>query len=476
MRCRNDGLRKLCDCSRRSWAKCEHAWYFNFKWAGEYYRFSLNRVVGRVVKDAAGKWKRDWATLGDRIDSKTAAESERDRLRAAIRAGTLQAAPAAKVQREILTLTALFAAYRKQYIAVHRAGTLKNTNYVIGAITRTEMELADGGRRAFGEWLVSDITTDVVEQYRRARTAGSTGTNRHLELLRSLFNWASSSRRRLVADNPFLDGSRAAVKLAPEHARRRRLQAGEGERLMAAASPHLRALIEAAIETGCRRGELLSLEWWQVRLEPKAEIFLPAVKTKTKADRTIPISARLRAILDMRCTEVRQTLELKDDDELPGGTFVFGNELGEAIKGFKRAWERAVLKAHGHKPTYRVRIVGEGEEARNVPTKGLSAESRAALRGIDLHFHDLRREAGSRWLDSGVPLHRIQKWLGHANISQTSTYLMADSADDDEAMRRFDAQRGLQRIATDSEAGGIQPPQSATIEDTGAHESSIKPH
>src|SRR5262249_13688499 len=48
---RNDGLRKRCECSRRSWSKCEHPWHFNFKLAGEVYRFSLDRKVGRIVKD-----------------------------------------------------------------------------------------------------------------------------------------------------------------------------------------------------------------------------------------------------------------------------------------------------------------------------------------------------------------------------------------------------------------------------------------
>ena len=48
-----------------------------------------------------------------------------------------------------------------------------------------------------------------------------------------------------------------------------------------------------------------------------------------------------------------------------------------------------------------------------------------ALGAIDLHFHDLRREAGSRWLEGGVPLHTVKDWLGHTNISQTSTYLNA---------------------------------------------------
>jgi integrase len=182
--------------------------------------------------------------------------------------------------------------------------------------------------------------------------------------------------------------------------RRRRRQPGEGGRLLAACGSHLRALVEAAIETGCRRGELLSLQWHQVRFEPKAELFLPAQKTKTKQARTVPISARLKAILEMRRLG-------PDGKELPSDAHVFGNEVGDPVKGFRRAWERAVLKAHDHRPIFRVRVMGEGQDARAVRTKALAAESRAALRTINLHFHDLRREAGSRWLDDGVPLHHV---------------------------------------------------------------------
>ena len=153
------------------------------------------------------------------------------------------------------------------------------------------------------------------------------------------------------------------------------------------------------------------------------------------------MSSRLKAILEMRRLA-------PDGNELPGTVYVFGNEVGEPIKSVKRAWERVVLKAHGHTPRYVVKTIGEGEDARKVHTAALTPESRAALRAADLHFHDLRREAGSRWLDNGVPLHRIQKWLGHANISQTSTYLMADSVDDDEAMQRFETSlRGSQFVA-----------------------------
>ena len=59
----------------------------------------------------------------------------------------------------------------------------------------------------------------------------------------------------------------------------------------------------------------------------------------------------------------------------------------------------------------------------------LTAASRATLATIDLHFHDLRREAGSRWLEGGVPLHTIRDWLGHTSIAQTSTYLSGYNED-----------------------------------------------
>jgi hypothetical protein len=62
---------------------------------------------------------------------------------------------------------------------------------------------------------------------------------------------------------------------------------------------------------------------------------------------------------------------------------VVGDVVGRQLTTPKRAWETAVLKAHGHTPDW-----GTGGK--------LSAASRAQLRRIDLRFHDLRHEAGSR--------------------------------------------------------------------------------
>jgi hypothetical protein len=60
------------------------------------------------------------------------------------------------------------------------------------------------------------------------------------------------------------------------------------------------------------------------------------------------------------------------------------------------------------------------------------------LRAIDLRFHDLRHEAGSRWLEGGWPIHHVKEMLGHANISQTDTYLNVGRLGLHESMKRFD--------------------------------------
>ena len=44
-------------------------------------------------------------------------------------------------------------------------------------------------------------------------------------------------------------------------------------------------------------------------------------------------------------------------------------------------------------------------------------------------------------MEQGRPLHHVQEMLGHANLSQTSTYLHASEMGLQESMRRFDVLR-----------------------------------
>jgi len=69
--------------------------------------------------------------------------------------------------------------------------------------------------------------------------------------------------------------------------------------LFAHAEPFMGDFISALLDTGCRQGELRSLQFSQVRL--KENVFLlTADKTKTRKARAVPITARLRAVLQRR--------------------------------------------------------------------------------------------------------------------------------------------------------------------------------
>jgi len=62
---------------------------------------------------------------------------------------------------------------------------------------------------------------------------------------------------------------------------------------------------------------------------------------------------------------------------------------------------------------------------RAVTSLATSLQRRAKLHEIDLNFHDLRHEAGSRKLEAGGPLHAVSRWLGHSKLTTTDTYLNA---------------------------------------------------
>ena len=225
--------------------------------------------------------------------------------------------------------------------------TCGNDRYVVLAIGRVPLPLPTGdAARAFGDWCVTDITAGTLEDYRAVRrAAGATvGCNRSLALLRAAFNWAI--RMGYVERTPFMRGTQAVVKLSRELPRRRRLEPGEAARLLAAcSSPHLRGLVEAALWTGCRGGELLSLQWHQVRADPRPELVMMASKTKNRRDRRIPISTRLAPVLAMRRSG-------PDGRPHPPTAYVFGNEVGQRVTSVRRIWQAAVLRAHGHRPTY----------------------------------------------------------------------------------------------------------------------------
>ena len=182
------------------------------------------------------------------------------------------------------------------------------------------------------------------------------------------------------------------------------------------ARPRLYRLIVAALETGCRLGELLLLQWKDVSLG-RREIYIRAPNEKTRRGRHIPITARLLAVLEMASHDPA-------GHRFGSDACVFGDEVGQHVGSPKKAWETVVLKAHGYTPRW--------------ANGSLAPESSDAYQAIDLHFHDLRHEAGSRWLEAGLPLHYVKELLGHTDISTTDTYLNASRIHLRESMLKLD--------------------------------------
>jgi site-specific recombinase XerD len=92
--------------------------------------------------------------------------------------------------------------------------------------------------------------------------------------------------------------------------------------------------------------------------------------------------------------------------------YVFGDAKGRYKSISRKVWENVALLAQGRK-------IERPRERKG----DLSDASNAAFGEIDLHWHDLRRECASRWLEEGVDLREIQYLLGHASLTTTERYL-----------------------------------------------------
>jgi integrase len=414
----NHGLRKLCDCARKRWSTCAHPWHFNFKprRSEKAWRFSLD------------------AELGRHIDSKTEAEGIAEDIRTAIRAGTFvrasdRASEDPKEAAAGASKSPTFATVAGQYatdaegLAQQSPASQQRHGYdmtflasvtVPPGVPFTEKPFADIIRAdiklVLGAKAIPNVQTYKKKGSEKEFTrtvGGKVAANRLYNRLQALWNWAIEEQ--YTTASPFIRTRKGKNRLKhDEHGRDRRLRDGEEAALLEHANPHLHDCIVAAIETGMRKGELLDLQWKQVRWLQN-ELYLPGLKTKTRRARQIPISPTLREILKRR---QYGTIEGPNPIRFQFGTehYVFGDEIGQKIADIKTAWENAVLKAHGVKPT-------------RTATAGLSQECQAKLDEIDLHFHDLRHEAGSRKLEGGWPLHAVSQWLGHASITTTARYL-----------------------------------------------------
>jgi integrase len=411
----NDGVWKRCGCGKHRWPKCPHGWYFNFYQGGRSHRYSLEAIARHRGQEPPA--------------NKIEATTWRDRIRGEIRAGTFsdpdEGNPPLPPEARLT-----FGDVCDQYLARHvrtptrRPRGRREMEIMIALLRRAEIPGPGGAAVRLEAKAIDGITradVEAVRTWRRQEQAagrskvgakgGEVGTNRILSRLRHVFAWAIAEGH--IEATPFKRGSVSVVRMetAVEDARTRRLepsfklpdgtvQDGDEARLLEHAGPHLRALIVAALSTGARLGELLSLQWSQIRRDEHGQarwIVLPAAKTKTAEGRVIPVGSNLRATLELR-------KHAPDGTERPADAYVFGTDTGARVKSIRTAWTNTCEKAS---------ITG-------------------------LHFHDLRREFASRLLESSADLHDVQMFLGHAAITTTSRYLQSTPDRLEQALARLE--------------------------------------
>lgn len=218
----------------------------------------------------------------------------------------------------------------------------------------------------------SSVGRNHIQAWLDAMTCKEISKWSYLQVVRALFKYAMDEDY-ITGPNPC-----AKVKVAYRMEMRPWLDAEDWPAFLSKCgrSHHIRSGF--VLETGLRAGELMAARWeWiqphagmaSIRVAPDA---VSGFTTKRGKARSIPLSA-----------EALRVLELAKD--------VWGN-AGYIFSNFKLT-------------------------SPNFPEDTRAACVAAGVTSTD--FHGLRRSAGARWVKDGVPLHMVQKWLGHSSIVTT---------------------------------------------------------
>ena len=164
----------------------------------------------------------------------------------------------------------------------------------------------------------------------------------------------------------------------------------------------IQPVITFGFYTGCRRGEILHLQWPQVDLSERVVRLEPG-ETKNDEARMIPLAPELYEMLVMQ-KEIR-------DSHFPECPWVFFR-LGKRIRDFRHAWERA-CKAAGL-----VTTVADKDK----PTR---------------LFHDLRRTGVRNLVRAGVPERVAMAISGHKTRAIFDRYNIVSETDIKDAARKL---------------------------------------
>ena len=232
-------------------------------------------------------------------------------------------------------------------------------------------------KEIFGDRRLARITYLDLETFRNKRKGaitnrgtprGEARVNREMAVLKHILNKAVEWQ--LLSVCPF--GKGASLMFKENNHRLRFLSEEEVEALLKTSSPHLRPIVETALDTGMRSGELLTLKWEQIN-----NGFIYLKETKGNKSRQIQVNDHLSQVF----LKLWQQHHLKSP-------YVFCGRNGQNLGSVKKSFATACAKA-----------------------------------GIEgFRFHDLRHTFASHLVMRGVSLKVVQELLGHSDIKLTMRY------------------------------------------------------
>ena len=219
--------------------------------------------------------------------------------------------------------------------------------------------------RRFNTMMIEQFQTEEIQNKKKPATI-----NRYIATLSHMFTKAVEWD---MVEEETLKRIRKA-KLLPENNRRLRyLSKDESQKLVKACEIHLKPIVITALNTGMRRGEILSLKWDQVDLKNG---FILLDVTKNGERREVPINATVKDALHGLIRRL----------DIP---YVFYDpRSGKPFLDVKRSFHSACKKAKIN----------------------------------NFHFHDLRHTFASHLVMAGVDLTTVKELLGHKTLTMTLRY------------------------------------------------------
>lgn len=230
-------------------------------------------------------------------------------------------------------------------------------------------------RTKIGNTLLSDVSPALIVKHRDAlaKKTSPSNANRYFAILSHVFTVAMKEWQ-WVEDTPF----RKLSRLKEPEGRVRYLSDPEREALLKAcqenSNPHLYDAVVLALSTGCRKNEIVHLQWRDVDLD--RQMFVLS-NTKNGTTRSVPLTGHALE----RMKERSRIRKFHCD-------FVFPLE-------------------HKPKPADIDRDFARAREAAGIE---------------DFRFHDLRHSCASYLAMGGASLPEIAAVLGHRTLAMTQRY------------------------------------------------------